>query len=52
MTAVTGTVDAGVDLLLKDATTALTFYLDLGLALLWLVEEVYSCLGEGVHWLN
>lgn len=52
MTAVTGTVNTRVDLLLEDATTALALDLDLRLILLWLVEEVNACLGEGVHWLN
>lgn len=52
MTAITRAVDACVDLLLEDAATALALDLDLGLVLLWLVNEMNACLGEGVHWLN
>lgn len=52
MTAVTRAIDACVDLFLEDAATALALDLDLGLVLLWLVEEVDACLGQGIHLLN
>jgi hypothetical protein len=49
MAAIIGAIDAGIDLLLKNAATALALHLYLGLPLLRLMKEVDAGLGQGIH---